>query len=442
MAGTFAPRDDSFDGKVKLTGVDYGRAAVGEAMIDATSRQIPAGSPIWVVLQWVSQAPIDYDLKTSLILKDEAGHLAGQVDDLLVDDLYPFERMWAEGETTNTYHVLPTLPAIPPGKYQLFLKVYEDKTPRPYPKLDAQGNPALIDVLIGSVDIMPATQPQTVAPQYPLQNAPDMAPNLKLIGYDLPVSSVAPGGQIPVTFFWEANESPAADYEVELQLRTADDDVAAQTISPIGGAYPTSQWRAQEVVRDWQDLTIPPALANGTYELWIAVNDEATSKGEMKLGDLTVEGRPHTFEAPPIGVSAEATFGNLVNLLGLKSAPAQVVQAGEQIAVPLVWRVAQPTPLPLVRFVHLLGADGAPLTQSDGIPCSGACPASTWVKDEILDDELTLTIPPDAEAGDYTLVTGWYDQNTLQRLNAMDGEGAPLLDQLMPLPVKVTVASD
>ena len=55
----------------------------------------PAGL---VVLRWQALEPIDNDLlKVSLFLTDEAGHLAGQVDDRLFGDFYLFEDVWKMG---------------------------------------------------------------------------------------------------------------------------------------------------------------------------------------------------------------------------------------------------------------------------------------------------------------------------------------------------------
>jgi hypothetical protein len=122
-----------------------------------------------------------------------------------------------------------------------------------------------------------------------------------------------------------------------------------------------------------------------------------------------------------------------VELLGLEQPLPATAGPGASLDVPLVWQVSQPSQRPLVRFVHLLGADGRPLAQQDGTACAGECPTSTWVADEVLRDTVTLAIPPDAPDGEYTLAVGWYDSETLQRLEARDGSGAALPDQLLRL---------
>ena len=432
VAGAWAPRHDSFDNKVKLTGVDYGRTAGAADDVDVARKEVPAGDPLWVALRWEPQVPIDIDLKTSLMLKDKAGHVVGQSDDLLVGDRYPVERVWSPGETAGTYHIVPTLPAIPPGDYDLTLRVYEDKTLRPYPAVDDQGKSIGAEVRLGGVTVLPPRTPPVVTPQHTLPADTQLAPDLFLLGYDLPAASVAPGGNLPLTLYWRAGAQPAADYQVTVQLRDADGQVAAErTAAPAGGTYSTTLWSAGTTVRDWHDLPVPSTTPNGSYSLVVAVSDGQQTVGELDLGEITVEGRPHLFEAPPVSVPVEATFGQAVRLLGVESALPTAVKPGDAITIPLAWQVEQLAQQPLVRFVHLLGSDGRPVAQQDGVPCEGACAVETWVPDEVFRDTITLTVPPDAGAGTYRLGVGWYDQNTLERLPAADANGEALADQLV-----------
>jgi hypothetical protein len=98
--------------------------------------------------------------------------------------------------------------------------------------------------------------------------------------------------------------------------------------------------------------------------------------------------------------------------------------AGATISVPLVWQALGTSDRPLVRFVHLLGAEGRPLAQADGVPCGGECPADSWVVGEVLRDGVSLVLAPDTPPGEYTLAVGWYDGETLQRLDVQEAEGA------------------
>jgi hypothetical protein len=260
-----------------------------------------------------------------------------------------------------------------------------------------------------------------------------LAPDLELRGYDLPLPSAAPGGTLPLTLYWTAAATPATDYTAKLQLRSADGATVLEQVQPIGGAYPTSQWAAETTLRDWQDLAVPLEVANGVYRLWLTVDGGEQGPNELDLGEITVEGRPHEFDPPAIATPITGSFGGAVELLGLEQALPADAAPGATLNVPLVWQVSQPQERALVRFVHLLDADGRPVAQQDSVPCAGECPAGTWLTNEVLRDSVTLTIPPDTADGEYTLAVGWYDAETLQRLDARDGDGAAPPDQILRL---------
>ena len=142
VANDEIPADISFGGKLKLTGLAYGHTATSreEPAAALDEKRVPSGHNAWAVLRWQAQQPVENNLKTSLFLVDESGHLAGQVDNLLLSDLYLFKPNWEAGEQGSTYHILPTLQGVPPGRYQLFLAVYDPKTMQRLPVLDANGN--------------------------------------------------------------------------------------------------------------------------------------------------------------------------------------------------------------------------------------------------------------------------------------------------------------
>jgi 4-amino-4-deoxy-L-arabinose transferase-like glycosyltransferase len=431
--GDETPTDASFEGRLALTATSFGRTAQAQKDVDVNSRQVHAGEPIWVALRWRADTPIDIDLKTSLRVRDAAGHVVGRVDDLLVGDRYPVERVWEKGEETASYHIVPLLSGLPPGTYDITLRVYEDLSQRPYPLLDEEGSPAGIDTVIGSIEILPATGPQEVTPQQVFDPAEILAPNLRLLGYDLPATSVAPGGTLPLTLYWTADAALDADYTAKLELRAPDGAAVLERAQEVGGDYGTSNWSPTATLRDWQDVAIPLETPNGAYRLWLTLTDGEQVLGEQDLGEITVEGRPHEFGIPAIEAPIAASFGGAVEMLGLERSLPASAAPGASLDVPLVWQVSQPSERPLVRFVHLLGADGRPVAQQDGIACAGECPTSTWVADEVLRDTITLSIPPEAPGGEYTLAVGWYDSETLQRLDARDADGAALPDQLLRL---------
>jgi 4-amino-4-deoxy-L-arabinose transferase-like glycosyltransferase len=95
------------------------------------------------------------------------------------------------------------------------------------------------------------------------------------------------------------------------------------------------------------------------------------------------------------------------------------------LAVTLVWQALAPMNTDYTAFVHLLGADGVPVTQADRQPTGH--PTSNWRAGEWVMERFVLPLPPDLTAGDYTLATGFYELATLERL----GDTAVLSDWRM-----------
>ena len=79
-------------------------------------------------------------------------------------------------------------------------------------------------------------------------------------------------------------------------------------------------------------------------------------------------------------------------------------------------------------FVHLLGPDGAIVTQADAPPGDPFFPTTTWLPGDTVLDVHTLLLPDGAPPGDYSLLIGLYHRPTSQRLEATDDRGQPLGD--------------
>jgi hypothetical protein len=157
LAGDFTALDVSFGAKIKLAEAAFGRTALSldDHPDTLNEKTVPPGHALWAVLHWEALAPIAIDLKTSLLLKDSSGAVVGQVDDLLVSDRYPVQRAWEPGEPAGTVHILPIPAGVEPGRYELVLKVYEDRTLTAYPIDSPTGEAPSFEARLGTFDIMP-----------------------------------------------------------------------------------------------------------------------------------------------------------------------------------------------------------------------------------------------------------------------------------------------
>ena len=384
--------------------------------------------------------PIDNDrLKVSLFLTDEAGHLVGQVDDRLVGDFYLFEDVWKAGQPASSYHILPTLPATPPGRYDLNLAVYDSDTMQRYPVVDPATGQAASAVRIGALDVTRPKVPPYVTPQEaaPPDNLPDAA--ISLLGFDLPRTAVSPGDTLPLALYWRANSQPHIDYLVSVELVGGDGQpIVQRTASPAGDQAPTSQWRAGDILRGWQDLQIPPTTPAGLYRLIVRLDGAGQPATPLTLQQIEVSGRPHVFDPPPDLQSMPRQLGDAIEFLGYRL-PTVSTQAGQPLMLTLYWRALGQIDRSYTVFVHILNADGQIVAQGDAAPAQGLTPTQTWVQNEIVADPHPIDLPADLPSGRYQVAIGMYDPATGARLPVIDADGQPQGDaMILAEPIQIT----
>ncbi len=440
IATTFAPVDASFGGQVALRQAAYGHTAVqpGEPAAAMEAKWLPSGHAAWAALHWEAQQPVaNNQLKVSLFLADDQGHLAGQVDEPLAGDLYLFETTWPPGQVGSSYHILKTLPGIPPGAYQLYAAVYDGQTLQRLPAT-RPGVPAASAALIGSIEVTRAISTPVVQPQVllPADTYPQGA--LGLIGYELPATTFSPGDTIPLTLFWKAREQPDQDYIASVRLQRTDGQVVAETVEPPGGnRFPTSEWQSGDIVRDWHDIVIPPSTPAGAYQLVVSRDAVGAEPGGITLADIEVSGRPRRFTAPIVQYPVTATVGNAIAFLGYTMATDNA-RPGDTTTLTLHWQALAPMDKSYAVFAHILGPADQVVAQHDSAPGQGSLPTTNWLPGETLDDTHPITLPADLPPDTYRIAIGVYDPISGQRLSIVDASGQAQGDSLvLPQPLEI-----
>jgi hypothetical protein len=103
-------------------------------------------------------------------------------------------------------------------------------------------------------------------------------------------------------------------------------------------------------------------------------------------------------------------------------------QHNDTIDVDLFWRGDRHAKRPFTVFVQLLDSNGQLVTQQDNWPVNGQWPPTCWPPDTLVIDSYQLRIPPDTTPGMFTLITGFYDASTGERLLTTIGTDFVLLD--------------
>jgi hypothetical protein len=174
-------------------------------------------------------------------------------------------------------------------------------------------------------------------------------------------------------------------------------------------------------------LTLPEETAPGFYRLEMGFYNPATLEnfGEMAaLGYLRVG----PVIAPTSGQSTFALFGGQI---GLRSVEVQStdIQAGGRLMVRLLWHAQRRVTKDYTLFTHLVGRDQQPVAQQDQPPTAGFMPTRFWRAGDLVDDAVTIALPATLPSGEYTLLMGLYDPQSLQRL-PVTSNGQPAGDAL------------
>jgi hypothetical protein len=379
-----------------------------------------------VQLIWRKEKSLGSDHRVSLRLADDQGRTWA------IRDSHPragqtFFTDLAIGETITDRHGLLIPAGTPPGLYRLFLSVRRVNDAHPLDLLDAEDQPLGAELLLTPVEVVdpnPNIGPAALPVQFTTQAA--FGREAQLVGYSLGQGPFKVGEPLPLTLFWQSLTDQPGPLTVAIQLQdSAGQAIFAQQKEPI---RPTPDWQRGTLLRDPQDLPLPPTLSPGKYRLVVALTTPkqrplaVSGNHQLPLAIVTTVDRPHIFEPPDPQIELAVIFGDQAKLVGL-DLPQTQVKAGEQLSLTLYWRAITTLDKSWTVFVHLLNEDGKIVGQQDQIPGGGQFPTTGWLPDEYLTDSYHLLIPADTPPGHeaYRLEIGLYDANASTRLPVMDG---------------------
>jgi hypothetical protein len=401
---------------------------------DRSGESAAAGTPIWLILSWRMEHPRP-DWRIAIDLVDSAGHRLTSTEDYLIDDR---QRALLSGEPTtqggaspaevfDTYHLVTIPPTQPAGPVSLEARVYHAQSLEPLLISGGAGRDSLV---LGTASVTSALTPAegvSLPVGRPITHT--FSSGVELIGVDALPETAASGQILSFRLYWRV-VAPLADpaaFTVGLEDTAGRAAVEVPQNTPIG-----------QVIHTYVDLSLPPDAAAGDHRL-LLTPASGTETAPVDLGGISLTNRPRQFRAPEAARIADVTFGDVVRLVGVDEAAEIVVRPGQTITVTLVWQALGTPSRDLVRFVHMLGADGKPLAQEDSLPCAGACAASSWLPGEYFVEQATLTVPDDLAAGRYPLAAGWYDATTFERLPVRGAAALETAEGMAALPSVIVV---
>jgi hypothetical protein len=434
--GPLTPASIDFGEQIRLTGYAYGDASGTEAL-DAPS--VPAGDLLWVRLRLQVTAPIDEELKASVIVSDRAGHVVGQIDKLLQSNFLHQDTADLEpGDEVDAYFLIPVAPASAPGDYRLGVAIYEADS---LGRLSSPSGDAEQVVTLGTVAVRPDQFPPS-ADVLGLGLALDrpVTEELTLLGLTTTANeTLRPGERASVALTWRADEVPSDDYLASLWLTHEEDAWPLTNSLPLAGIdYPSSQWTAGQIVRGWFDGRVPPDMDSADYTLHLRITDaDETLVTQVSLGTLQVQGWPRRFQAPEMHHSVGANFGDKMELMGYDVQIPSDTSDAPVLDIVLYWRALSEMDTSYTAFVHLLDEKGNVVSQMDHVPGAGAFPTSGWLPGEVIVDEYQIPYPSDAALADQAapaqrrIEIGTYDPASGQRLPVVNDLGETIADHVV-----------
>ena len=459
-------------GGANLLGVDVAQtslptdAYVGDPQTMPTSSDTPPifgedvpGLP--VTLYWETVSKIHGEHNIYIRLLDEAGNVWGQVDRLILAGLWRPDR-WRQGFVIRDEYRLPIDPGTPPGTYHLEVGLYDFVTGQTYG----------IAKDIGDITLTPAkTVPQL--PDLNLERQPLTAINdsLTLVGHTYTNTEVVPGAEIQGQIFWQANRPLEQDYQVQFWLSAPDllsssqlqtsmlrqaadfgvpdvnstvttDDRFIIHEASLLPAYPTSNWRHNELIGSAYQFRASAYAPAGDYPLMVTILDPTTGEtiGEdVELAQVTVKPVKRNFTLPQDVTPLSAILNDEIELVGFRLHD-ETVPPREAFGLTLYWRGLRPAEANYTVFVHAIGPDQSLRGQWDSMPVQGHSPTSGWFPGEIIEDHYEVLMEKYAPAWKYDIFVGMYNADTGQRLPIYSAE-SPLSDNRVWL-TRVQVVDD
>lgn len=257
-----------------------------------------------IELTWAGADEAGGDVSTVVQLRDPAGHMWGQVDQMIprAADLtadgggfeggagggtgVPAEASGPDARATQDLWLYPW-PGTPPGRYEVWVGVYGSADGSRLPPSDTGGAPVEAErVRIGHVDVGHSPLPPTAADiGLSIALDADMGALRLVAAAILPDTPRRPGETATVHLLWEVEDAAAATgNDVALALADAGGQATPLGVSPLCATPAPCGWMPGERMRTQHTVRVPDGTAAGEYVL------EATvASVTQRVGGLVVE---------------------------------------------------------------------------------------------------------------------------------------------------------
>ncbi len=304
-----------------------------------------------------------------------------------------------------------------------------------------------------------AFTPQSIiAPTYTLQESPNLEylsksqsidlltkagnPQMTLVGYTLPSSSVSPGENLELTLYWTSIAKMDANWSVFIHLHDHNNTIIAQRDTYPGiGLLPTSLMTQGMIIADSYIIPISSTVSAPTdLSLTVGLYNFYTGErlyqrdGEDHIYIDTLKLQAHPGYYPN---SMSVNFQNHIELIGYDT-DNQVVSPGQNINLTLYWLCKTNMRYDYTVFAQIRGNGNQVWGQHDSWPSIGSYPTSSCEPGNIIEDVHPIDLASDTPQGVYDLQIGLYD-DTGTRLQRINSDGRWIENYVSLNKVRVTI---
>ncbi|HTP06783.1 MAG TPA: glycosyltransferase family 39 protein [Anaerolineae bacterium] len=374
--------------------------------ISLTDAAHPDGA-LAVAIEW--QLPMKYydPVRVSLRLVDATGQRISSVDRPLLNELGQTTEQWHISQSVVNYYILPVPPFSPPGTYTVTGTLYNGRDVLAEDFLGTIQEPRYL--YTGFYD--PYRSLAGYKWETPLRVADS---DLMLERYAISQNSPQPLEQINILLIWlKPREFNDTEF-IAPRLRLVQNGRVWSEVDSnlLTQRYPVNQWAMGEATLDRLQVTYPPV--RGPIDLQIGQDDHWTTLTTLQLDESQM-----MFDPPSMQHTQSAQFDDFAELLGY-DLQSDSLSATHPLDLDLYWRATNTEPIttPYTIFTQILAPDGHLVAQDDAPPDP---PTTQWVPGQIVPNGHSIKVVDPAYRGPATLIAGWYNSATIERVPVNSG---------------------
>jgi hypothetical protein len=257
--------------------------------------------------------------------------------------------------------------------------------------------------------------------------------------------------QLYLKLYWQSDARTATPLSMYIEIYAPDENgnpiEAGKTDTYPGGGLLRTDWQTGVI---YEETYLPGTRGRfGPYQPRFKIGWRNYRTGE-EIPPTTEDGLPlvavilrgGSVRGSSCGVpqvQTDVRFASFAHLDGYTLPENLTIQAGGTLDLQLQWSVLEETAENFTVFVQLVAVDDltAIAGSGDSVPRRDWYPTSAWLKGVCFQDSYRVLIQPDASAGEYRLLVGFYRPQTGTRLLTSTGTDALLIDTPIFIPPSV-----